>query len=88
MRMQVLRAAMKIATTYRRLLLGVGAFFHLNGAFAAESPAQRIPFPDPRITVSGLGWWQEQPKLQRLPDRLKAEMPSKVWRLSQCSNSR
>ncbi|HEY1050354.1 MAG TPA: SGNH/GDSL hydrolase family protein [Prosthecobacter sp.] len=52
-------------------------------AFAADAPAQHIPFPDPRITVCGLGWWKEQPKLQRLPERLKATMPPKVWKLSQ-----
>lgn len=53
-----------------------------TGPVFAEEP-QHIPFPDPRITVSGLGWWKEQPKLQRFPDRLKAEMPPKVWRLAQ-----
>ena len=52
---------------------------------AAAKPLQKIAFPDPRITVSGLGWWKEEPKLQRFPERLKASMPAKVWRLAQCS---
>lgn len=62
------------------LLLGVNATI----VSAAEPPSQRITFPDPRITVSGLAWWKEHPKLQRFPDRLKTEMPPKVWRLAQC----
>ncbi|GEP41627.1 SGNH/GDSL hydrolase family protein [Brevifollis gellanilyticus] len=68
------------ASTLRRCL-----FISLlaGSAIAADPPVQHIKFPDPRITVSGLGWWKEQPKLQRFPDRLKAEMPSKVWQLSQ-----
>ncbi len=51
-------------------------------ALAEDAPVQHIPFPDARITVCGLGWWKEQPKLQRLPERLKDTMPPKVWRLS------
>ncbi|MGV3663446.1 MAG: SGNH/GDSL hydrolase family protein [Prosthecobacter sp.] len=54
-----------------------------GAAFAADAPTQHIAFPDARITVSGLGWWKEQPKLQRLPERLKATIPPKVWKLSQ-----
>lgn len=66
--------------------LALTAVFMCIAAFkgrAEEGPAQRVAFPDARITVSGLGWWQEQPKLQRLPDRLKATVPPKVWGLSQ-----
>lgn len=44
---------------------------------------QHVAFPDPRLSVHGLGWWKEQPKLQRLPERLKATIPPKVWQLSQ-----
>lgn len=73
---------MSLAILFRRdlilSLLALGA----GSALAADPPVQHVAFPDARITVSGLGWWKEQPKLQRLPDRLKAEMPSKVWRLS------
>lgn len=54
----------------------------VRSASAAEVPTQHIPFPDTRITVCGLGWWKEQPKLQRLPERLKATFPPKVWKLS------
>lgn len=53
-----------------------------GASFAEDAPVQHIPFPDSRITVSGLGWWKEQPKLQRLPERLKATFPPKVWKLS------
>lgn len=32
----------------------------------------RIPFPDPRLPVFGLGWFAEdQPRLSRFPVRLK-----------------
>lgn len=54
-----------------------------GAAFAEDAPVQHIPFPDARITVCGLGWWKEQPKMQRLPERLKATIPPKVWKLSQ-----
>lgn len=56
---------------------------HKGGA--QEAAAQHIPFPDDRITVCGLGWWKEDGKLQRLPDRLKATMPPKVWGLAQAA---
>ena len=49
---------------------------------AAEPATQTVSFPDPRITVCGLGWWKEEPKLQRFPDRLKDVMPPKVWSLA------
>lgn len=49
---------------------------------AAGGEKMSIPFPDPRITVSGLAWWKEEPVLRRLPERLKGEMPPKVWRLA------
>jgi len=64
-------------------LLRFLGFAILAVSLRAQSPTQRIPFPDARITVSGLGWWKEEPKLQRFPERLKKGLPSKVWRLSQ-----
>lgn len=60
---------------------GLVSFSAVSGA--ENSPVQRIAFPDPRVAVNGLGWWNEEPKLQRLPERLKASMPSKVWKLAQ-----
>ncbi|WP_038171818.1 SGNH/GDSL hydrolase family protein [Verrucomicrobium sp. BvORR106] len=50
---------------------------------AVATARQVMAFPDPRITVSGLAWWKEEAKLKRLPDRLKASVPPKVWQLSQ-----
>lgn len=43
-----------------------------------------IPFPDPRLPVFGLPWFEEtSPHLRRLPDRLRGEVPEAVWNLSQ-----
>ena len=58
-------------------------------AHAAElqptAPARvHIPFPDARLTVSGLPWFQEdQPVLRRLPPRLKSSFREPVWSLAQ-----
>lgn len=71
------------STFTARLLATLLLVAFVSPARAENEPTQHISFPDPRITVSGLGWWQEQPKLQRLPDRLKNEVPSKVWQLAQ-----
>lgn len=72
---------MSSAIMFRHSILCLFAL-SVGSAIAADPPVQHVPFSDTRITVSGLGWWKEQAKLQRLPDRLKAEMPSKVWKLS------
>jgi lysophospholipase L1-like esterase len=69
----------------RRVGLFIASFLlGLQPVVRAEvNPApQTIPFPDPRITVCGLGWWKEEPKQQRFPDRLKDVMPPKVWSLA------
>lgn len=45
---------------------------------------QTIPFPDPRLPIFGLGWYPEdQPKLSRFPERLKARFNASVWGLAQ-----
>ena len=42
-----------------------------------------IAFPDDRLEVSGLWWWQEtSPKLWRLPPRPQASVPDDVWNLA------
>ncbi len=54
---------------------------------AANSPTsapaaklQWIAFPDPRIEVRGLPWFQENaPELWRLPKRVKDTVPKAVW---------
>ncbi len=53
-------------------------------ALADDARAQRLALTDARLTVNGLGWWaEEKPGLGRLPQRLKAEMPPRVWALAQ-----
>jgi len=51
----------------------------------ADSPeAQHIAFPDSRIKVSGLAWFEEdKPELRRLPARLKDTFRPSVWSLAQ-----
>lgn len=45
---------------------------------------QRIAFPDPRLAVYGLPWFNEdQPVLRRLPARLKDQFRPAVWDLAQ-----
>ncbi len=54
--------------------------------FSAESqaPRQHVSFPDPRLAVHGLPWFQEdQPALRRLPSRLKESFRPPVWSLAQ-----
>jgi len=54
-------------------------------AGAEESAArQRITFPDPRLAVHGLPWFNEdKPILRRLPLRLKDRLRPPVWDLAQ-----
>ena len=45
---------------------------------------QRIAFPDARLEVSGLPWFNEdKPALRRLPSRLKDRFRPPVWDLAQ-----
>lgn len=44
---------------------------------------QWIEFPDDRLVVSGLPWWDEtRPKLIRLPERCKDRVREPVWNLA------
>lgn len=54
-------------------------------AVAAEPVArQQIRFPDPRLGVYGLPWFDEdKPVLRRLPLRLKDQFRTPVWNLAQ-----
>src|ERR1041385_6672304 len=63
-----------------------------NHAFPAQTPggladsadAQHINFPDARLTVNGLAWFEEdKPVLRRFPIRLKDSFRSAVWSLAQ-----
>ena len=58
----------------------------LSHCLAADSvtPRQRIAFPDRRLAVHGLPWFNEdQPTLRRLPLRLKDRFREPVWSLAQ-----
>ncbi len=56
----------------------------LHAALLDDPKALRLSLPDERLRVDGLGWWAEdKPSLARLPQRLKSEMPPKVWNLAQ-----
>lgn len=53
-------------------------------ALLQEPELRRIPFPDPRIEVHGLPWFQEEaPVLRRLPERMKEKLRKPVWDLAQ-----
>ncbi len=56
-----------------------------SAASLADSPdAQHLAFPDPRLKVSGLAWFDEdKPELRRLPARLKETFRPPVWSLAQ-----
>jgi len=81
-------------TTVVRSHLRSGAFFVLLaaastlarsfGAPAQPPQQQHIPFPDDRIAVHGLPWFNEDKSaLRRLPQRLKDKFRSPVWDLAQ-----
>ncbi len=58
----------------------------LSGAAQAESGQERqhIAFPDSRLEVFGLPWFNEdKPVLRRLPLRLKERFSAAVWNLAQ-----
>ena len=68
------------------------AAFALLGAFCAplkadlmdSTNAQHISFPDSRLTVNGLAWFDEdKPALRRLPLRSKDSFRPPVWSLAQ-----
>ncbi len=68
---------------YGAVALAVVSGRALAGEWWDDVSAQRIAFPDARLTVSGLAWFKEEsPALRRLPTRLKAAMPPKVWSLA------
>lgn len=64
-----------------RILLGtLTSILFADSALATD----RIPFPDPRLPVFGLGWFAEdQPRLSRFPVRLKETVNPGVWGLAQ-----
>lgn len=67
------------------LLLASGALPIRAAAVLLEDPGARCLRPgEAPVSVHGLGWYQEdKPALTRLPLRLKATFPPKVWSLAQ-----
>lgn len=63
-----------------------GIFAGLIGFLLAgsSSASQRFAFPDSRLPVFGLGWYEEdQPRLTRFPVRLQSSVSPSVWGLAQ-----
>jgi hypothetical protein len=60
-------------------------FVQVSQCLASDVPArQHVPFPDPRLGVYGLPWFNEdQPVLRRLPARWKERFREPVWALAQ-----
>ncbi len=69
--------------TALRTFLFVFGFLPVVASAESKPKPWQIPFPDPRITVCGLGWQKEDPVMRRLPERMKAAVPPKVWKLAQ-----
>jgi hypothetical protein len=69
----------------RILLIAASLCFGLLRAQLVDSTeAQQIAFPDARLKVYGLPWFEEdKPELRRLPARLKETLPPPVWALAQ-----
>jgi len=52
--------------------------------FLDSAESQHVAFPDDRVVVSGLAWFNEdKPVLRRLPARLKDSFRAPVWGLAQ-----
>jgi len=77
---------MKTAILGSILLLAATVHPAPLAAEATETTPTRqiIPFPDPRLSVCGLPWFQEDsPVLRRLPARVKDRVRPAVWDLAQ-----
>ncbi len=47
------------------------------------TPMNWIDFPDDRLVVNGLAWWEEtKPVLRRLPERMKDAIAPHLWKLA------
>lgn len=56
----------------------------LQALRAAEGGAVQLTLGDERLGVHGLAWWAEdRPVMSRLPTRLQATFPPRVWNLAQ-----
>jgi GDSL-like lipase/acylhydrolase family protein/SGNH-like hydrolase/esterase family protein len=55
-----------------------------QSTFLESQDSQHVAFPDARLVVSGLAWFEEdKPVLRRLPARLKDSFRPPVWSLAQ-----
>ncbi|MBI3878054.1 MAG: SGNH/GDSL hydrolase family protein [Verrucomicrobia bacterium] len=65
-------------------LFGLTALAAAQTSFLDSPDAQHIAFPDARLVVKGLHWFEEdKPVLRRLPARLKETFRPAVWNLAQ-----
>ena len=66
-------------------LAGAMTVSTVSAVMAAEAPAKlHVKFPDARLTISGLPWFdEEKPELRRLPTRMKELFRPPVWALAQ-----
>lgn len=66
------------------VIWGSFAASNLTAQIIDSKTSQHILFPDARLTVNGLAWFnEEKPSLRRLPTRLKATFREPVWSLAQ-----
>lgn len=78
-----MRTFSQLRLAFVTAVLGSLASMAAGADLLSDPAAQHLPFPDARLTVSGLAWFKEEsPALRRLPTRLKASFPPKVWSLS------
>jgi hypothetical protein len=58
--------------------------FVAQATFLESQDSQHVAFPDARLVVNGLAWFEEdKPVLRRLPERLKDSFRPAVWGLAQ-----
>ena len=74
--------ALRSVVTLAFVLLAARAF--AAAPVAVTNGMMVIPFPDPRLAINGLPWFEEdKPALRRLPARLKGTFRPPVWSLAQ-----
>ena len=55
-----------------------------QSTFLESADSQHVAFPDPKLVVNGLAWFEEdKPVVRRLPARLKESFRPAVWSLAQ-----
>jgi len=83
LRKNAMKTTIRFACIALLVILGSGRAFAQAG-FLESADAQHVAFPDARIVVNGLHWFEEdKPVLRRLPARLKDSFRPAVWNLAQ-----